>query len=592
MPERRPVRRQLVIAVLAAAITALPGSAQQRPPVPAFRSQITMVPVDVRVLDQKGQPITDLTQDDFIIIENGVPQTIKHFSAEGLVAAQPGPGDRPELRKAPTDQLSPQRRRVFLIVLGRGRLQVPSKGVDAALAFVRQRLLPQDQVAVLAFNRATDFTTDHEQIAAVLERFRTEHEGIEASLAHWFSGLTAVYGNKDIPPFVQAPIDRIFKGPERLGSRALTPVAPTDAAQLKDDTRRITDVLQQAEIIAERGATSSNVLMDALDLATAELIGQSFDEYVSNSAQTLQDLGNVYTGVEYLRYLEGEKHLVLFTAQGLFLPRAENDRFLAALASDARVAIDTIQTGGLSGGPPMTATSGPMAMPGPSFAQTFAVQSLRTISDLTGGQAASYRYASDALGKIDQATRFGYLLGYYPADPTRDGKFRRIDVRVKRPGARVLFRHGYYARDTIVPTDRRAFFTYTRVAAAGNYGKALTDLDVSLTASEGDVIGSERNVLVNVTIGARGVSLIEEDGLHAGSIEVVVFIGDAKQNLVGERWQTVDIKLTQTNLEKFRREGASILQRVEARAKPRFVKVVVYDYRADLVGSAIAQLKK
>ena len=59
------------------------------------------------------------------------------------------------------------------------------------MRFVRERLLPQDQVAVLAYNRATDFTTSHESIAQVLERFKQVHESIESRLFHVQSGLQA-----------------------------------------------------------------------------------------------------------------------------------------------------------------------------------------------------------------------------------------------------------------------------------------------------------------------------------------------------------------------------------------------------------------
>jgi VWFA-related protein len=38
-----------------------------------------------------------------------------------------------------------------------------------------------------------------------------------------------------------------------------------------------------------------------------------------------------------------------------------------------------------------------------------------------------------------------YLLGYVPTRPANDGKFHKIDVKVKRAGARVLARRGYWA---------------------------------------------------------------------------------------------------------------------------------------------------
>ena len=68
------------------------------------------------------------------------------------------------------------------------------EGIDSAIKFVRERVLPQDRVAVLAYNRATNFTTDRASIVATLERFRKKHDDIEALLKQQFSGLQAIYG--------------------------------------------------------------------------------------------------------------------------------------------------------------------------------------------------------------------------------------------------------------------------------------------------------------------------------------------------------------------------------------------------------------
>ena len=151
---------------------------QQQPG--TFRSAVTIVPVDVRVLDEHGDPITDLDERDFTILEDGVPQTIRQFARTSLAARRPEPGERPAFRGEGSQDLSPPDHRVFLIVLGRGRLQGPSKGIDALLGFVGSRLLPQDQVAILAYNRATDFTTSHQTIAGVLERFKRDNDPIES----------------------------------------------------------------------------------------------------------------------------------------------------------------------------------------------------------------------------------------------------------------------------------------------------------------------------------------------------------------------------------------------------------------------------
>src|SRR5262249_42644334 len=166
---------------------------------------------------------------------------------------------------------------------------------------------------------------------------------------------------------------------------------------------------------------------------------EPFESYVSSMREARQDLGGVYTGIEYLRFLEGEKHLVYFSTDDLFLPRPEDDLSLAAVANDARGVIDTVQTGGLYADPP-----GLRSLSESAWRHTWAISAVRNVSEFTGGKAFVFRYGDDAMSRIDLMTRAGYLLGYYPASAEWDGRYRRIVVKVKRRGATVLYRHGYY----------------------------------------------------------------------------------------------------------------------------------------------------
>jgi len=45
--------------------------------------RVRVVEVDVQVTNKKGQPITGLTADDFVLFEDGQPVPIEYFSVTG-----------------------------------------------------------------------------------------------------------------------------------------------------------------------------------------------------------------------------------------------------------------------------------------------------------------------------------------------------------------------------------------------------------------------------------------------------------------------------------------------------------------------------
>ena len=81
-----------------------------------------------------------------------------------------------------------------------------------------------------------------------------------------------------------------------------------------------------------------------------------------------------------------------------------------------------------------------------------AQDSLRTLSDMTGGFAAVN--SNDFAGIFERIVRDNstyYLLGINPTNDKRDGRFRKIDVRVSRDGVMVRARKGY-----ALPREERA----------------------------------------------------------------------------------------------------------------------------------------
>jgi VWFA-related protein len=575
--------------VLLTALSAAELVSGQQPQTPApFRSTTTLVPLDVRVLDRSGKPITGLQQGDFTITENGTSQTISTFSAAAMTASAP---NVPLLRAVGrTESLEPQQARVFLLLMGRGRIQGPSKGVTAMQDLVRERLLPQDRVAVMAWNRATELSTDRAAILAVLEAFRKNHEKIERDLTEWFSGLRAQYGSREMPAHIQKDIDAVFAASTlRTRSRVDDPNA---FAGLTAELKKTQDALERAE--AAGGSAASG--FDAALLIGAE---GSLTQFVGRNITLGQDLSNLRAAIDYLRYLDGEKHVVFVTEKGLAMPGSSVGG-MAAAANNARVVIDIIQSGGNSSdglvsaatsrvANPETGAVRPAPPPAMNFGATFAMQGVRDLARDTGGLSSVYRYGSDAIRRIDDSTRFGYLIGYYSTDQSYDRRYRNITVTVNRPGAEVLYRRGYYANASSVALNARDMNGYSRMSRAAMSDADVPDLPVTFTArTEGS--GAAMSAVISLRASVDKLAPVETPQGRKYALEIAAFCVNGKK-IVGQLSQRLEFTLSPADYAKVLTSGLTATVRIPLSGPPSAVKVIIYDLATDTLGSAMRSIK-
>ena len=99
------------------------------------------------------------------------------------------------------------------------------------------------------------------------------------------------------------------------------------------------------------------------------------------------------------------------------------------------------------------------------FSQLAASQdTLTSLAGDTGGRAfTDTNDFGEAFTRVQRDMSAYYLLGYSSTNPAKDGRFRRVQVRVKREGLRVEARAGYYAATRLRPHEPRR----SRNAAAG-----------------------------------------------------------------------------------------------------------------------------
>jgi len=177
--------RNLWIVVL----VALMAAGQQTPPVataqPAgkaakFISNANVVIVDVTVKDKSGNAIDSLTQDDFIVLEDGHPQSVNIFEHQKLTM-EPEPPDPPpsledknELPPPPKTVITSEGatkvqyhdKRLMAMFFDFSNMQIPDqlRAQDAALKFLEEKMTKSDLVAILLYTTnvqvMTDFTAD------------------------------------------------------------------------------------------------------------------------------------------------------------------------------------------------------------------------------------------------------------------------------------------------------------------------------------------------------------------------------------------------------------------------------------------------
>jgi VWFA-related protein len=533
-------------------VTVQQASSPQQVQTPSFRTRVDLVRTDVAVIDNKtGRSVTGLTDRDFAVTENGVRQTITSFlaeagSAQGEVAAVGGTSVT-------------RSRRVFLIVFGSGRLDSAAvRPYDGVIWFLKERLRPNDLVALMALNRITEFTTEHTRLVPIVERLRRVPAGV------WDRWREDSRKGVDVSDETQAAIDALFQRPaeRNLGIRSAA----------------------------------------ALLLGTTDYRQNESRWHPWNRGIAAFDHLKVSAGIEHLRTLEGERHLILLTRTGIEPPRSivnmnlprfdsrEDDRRFTARASEAQIALDIILTSG-------AATN--LAMPTPAggtnrvkFPGVQLRQSSQEMADFTGGQFTSLRTAADQLARIDDATRNGYVLGYLPTNPELDGKYRTVVVTVNRKGVTVVYRRGYTARPDLPPIDPRELLTETRLGEAATGDLPLDDIKLKAEAALVTGTGGTRQVRVEMKIDPSTLVLSQANGKREGSIDLLILCGDVKQDVVGQVHQKLKLSIDETQYRQHVASGGipySALVPVSGAAL--HVKVIVYDYASDRTGMANVRLK-
>ena len=388
MPKSRFLRLVPLLSTLI-----LGGSAQrplraQEPAPPTISSRVELVPVDVLLTWDGAEPTPSLAPEDFEVYENGARRPVEHFAKVLPGSSGAGPAAADDTPPLPGDPPA----RTFIVFLGRMGTCDPFHSLQDLEKFFTNDLVRGDRMALMAYNRMSPFTEDRAQILALLEKYRKYYREIEGIMQVRTEDLLGIKEGS-FAPDVQSLIDKIFDETGSVPGRAATGIAfPTSRS------------------------------FSRLSRADREQGGKA-----------LMDLQNLHRAIGILERQPGAKHLLFFSADGLFLRNPASDHELGLAANAARVAVHTFQTGGMDSGYTRQGVS----------TQT-ALGSIRKVSELSGGLCFVHTPVGQGLEKVNDLSRAAVVIGFVPADggPAR-GEFRSIRIKCRRPGLVLHYRKNY-----------------------------------------------------------------------------------------------------------------------------------------------------
>jgi VWFA-related protein len=533
------------------------GQAPQTPGV-TFQVEVNYVDVDVVVTDEQGRFVTGLAREDFAVFEDGKPQKIDTFSLVDI------PVEKPdeivvEGRTVPTDTRTnrkPFDGRVYVIVLDdldvSAMRSAPVR--DAARKFVREHMAANDLGAVVytsgRSDAAQEFTTDRDLLIRAIDKFqgrRMRSLSLERLDSYY---QTIAYGyNK------RTEAD---PGTGTINSQDAAGYGRTsDPTELERGTRALTvlDTLKNtAEFLGSVRGRRKAVLFfsEGLDYPIRDVFGAHDATVVIRATQ---DAISTAARANVNFYTIDPRGLAGMTTD--FMESA-------GLASGAGTPGPVLLVPGtntpVSG---VTGASGGVFSVQDELLQEFRLSqdTLRELAEQTGGLAAvNTNNVTPAFQRIADANSRYYVLGYYPPNHPRDGRFHKIEVRVTRPGLRVEARRGYAsprgrtpeerkrdeaareARDARRPDGKR---TSTPLIGALTSPIPQSGLTFSVHAAPFKQTGDEASIALAIEIDGGRLPYAAPDakGMVANKIELSFFGLNERGKAVSAAWSELDLNL-------------------------------------------------
>ncbi len=404
---------------------------------------VTEVQVPVHVFAD-GEPVAGLSEKDFEIYDNGELRELSAFEVVDLTVEESAPT---VAAVTPSDDAHRSLLVVFDLAFNSPRKL--SRAVDGIERMLAEQLHPRDKVAIATFDLRRGIT------------LMTGLTGDRAESQLALSKLRRILGGKRIEA---GPFGAVLGRPQTAGNGAGSDGSMTTLSEQLGATAALALAGRQpgfsapAGTLAREGEASVFSIEDGDNQPTAAEFADTFARdatqrsAISITRATTEAFAEIVT---LLRAVPGQKQF-LYLSRGL--PEILGDPevgspehpAIAPLMAEMFRAFKAsgwkLQAVDISGVP--DPFGGGLPGDGGPTTVGFASGPLVNTAKGTGGDVyENFNDIALATRQVIEKTRITYLLTFAIANPPDDGKFHRLEVRLKGPakrGVRLVHRDGYY----------------------------------------------------------------------------------------------------------------------------------------------------
>jgi VWFA-related protein len=456
-----------------------------------------LVLTNVVARDSKtGDPVLGLKQSDFSIYENGKQQQIASFDFEsvdkaaplseatvsGLAAGATGDGSKAVVVARPED-LRNHRLIVMFFDLTSMQPEDLDRSVDAARDFLKKKMQAADLVALVSLGDTLKVDQDFTADKDALAREVGAYNGTEGQ--GFAEGATA------------------------------------NSNQVEDTTGYTPDESEYNDLNTDRELFALRAISKSLEKIT-------------------------------------EKKSLLYFSGGITRDGIENQASLRAAvnaAVRANLAIYSVDTRGLQAISPLgDASTGSLrgngAMNGGALMNNmnanFASQEvMATLSTDTGGKAFfdSNDFAP-AFERVQRDTSAYYAIGFHSSNPLRDGRYRKLTIKINRPGVKLEYRPGYYAPADFKHSGREDRERELEEQLASDL--PATDMAVYLDALYFRLDENRFYVPVSLIVPGSQIPFVKGGDKDKATLDIIGTVIDEVKRPIGRARETVKLNLDST----------------------------------------------